>query len=165
MEASPRSKRIAAATAIAAALASAHEGLKFTPYYDPPGVLTVCRGHTGGVQNRRYSLAECDAFLDADMRRAIDTVERCAPGLPPNVLAAFADAVYNMGPTIACDAQHSTAARLLKAGQVPAACAELPKWDKARVAGQLVSLPGLTKRRHEERDLCLAPTADLATTP
>jgi GH24 family phage-related lysozyme (muramidase) len=157
VERADRNKRIAAATAIATVMATGHEGLKFTPYYDPPGILTVCRGHTGAdvVKNKRYTLQQCDAFMNADMRRAVDAVERCAPGLPPHVLAAFADAVYNMGPKIVCDPANSRAARLLKQGFLPAACEELPRWDKARVAGALVSLPGLTKRRHEEREVCL----------
>lgn len=149
-------KRVTIATAIAAALAAGHEGIKFTPYYDPPGILTVCRGHTGkDVQDRRYTLAECDALMDADMKKAVAIVERCAPGLPENVLAAFSDAVYNMGGTIACDTKASTAARFLKARELERACNELPKWDKARIGGVLTALPGLTKRRAEERKLCL----------
>lgn len=150
--------RIIAATAIASTMAAAHEGLKFTPYYDPPGVLTVCRGHTGPdvVKGARYSLEQCNAFLDADMKKAVSEVERCAPGLPPEVLAAFADAVYNIGPVIVCDTKKSTAARMLKAGDLRGACNQLPRWDKAVVGGVSISLPGLTKRREEERQLCLS---------
>jgi len=85
------------------------------------------------------------------MRVAINTVEKCVPGLPDNVLAAFADAVYNMGPKIACDTSKSTAARLLKAGKIEEACKQLPKWNKA--GG--VPLPGLTKRRNAEMEVCL----------
>jgi GH24 family phage-related lysozyme (muramidase) len=148
--------RIKAAALIATALAIPAEGLRRVAYYDPPGILTVCRGHTGPdvVMNKVYSLAECDAFMDADMRKAVTMVDRCAPGLPSNVLAAFSDAVYNMGPRIVCDPANSRAARLLKQGLVVAACEELPRWDKARVGGVLVSLPGLTKRREAERALC-----------
>ena len=154
--ATDRQKRIAVASAIATALAVPAEGLRRVAYYDPPGILTVCRGQTGpDVQRGKvYSLAECDAFMDADMHKAVEIVDRCAPGLPPNVLAAFADAVYNIGPKIACDPANSRAARLLKQGMASAACEELPKWDKARVGGVLVSLPGLTKRRQAERDVC-----------
>jgi lysozyme len=163
---SPAAQRAAVATAIAIALAGPAEGIRRVAYYDPPGILTVCKGHTGPDvrKDKVYSLAECDAYMDADMRKAVAIVEKCAAGLPPNVLAAFADAVYNMGAKVACDTTQSHAARLLKAGQLPAACNELPKWDKARVAGQLVSLPGLTKRRHEERTICLAPFADQGIT-
>ena len=72
------------------------------------------------------------------------------------MLAAFGDAVYNLGPTIACNKQKSTAARLLDAGDLDGACNQLPRWDKARVGGVMVSLPGLTKRRAKEREVCLS---------
>jgi GH24 family phage-related lysozyme (muramidase) len=159
--ATDRQKRIAAATAIATALAVPAEGLRRVAYYDPPGILTVCRGHTGPDvrKDKVYSLAECDAFMSADMKKAVEIVERCVPGLPENPLAAFADAVLNMGPKIVCDTSNSRAARLLKQGMVSAACDELPKWDKARVAGQLVSLPGLIARRAKEREVCLSQFA------
>lgn len=146
----------AAAAALATAIAVPAEGLRQWAYYDPPNILTVCYGHTGAdvVKDRKYSLAECNGLLTADMGRAVDTVERCVPGLPDNVLAAFADAVYNMGPTIACDRKNSTAARMLADGEHLGACAQLSRWNKARVAGVLVELPGLTKRRATERALC-----------
>lgn len=44
----------------------------------------------------------------------------------------------------------------LEAGDYQGACDQLVRWDKARVAGVMVSLPGLTKRRAKERDLCLS---------
>ena len=150
-------QRVAAATALATAIAIPAEGLRQFAYYDPPGILTVCRGHTGAdvLAGRKYSLAECDAFMTADMRQAVAQVERCQPGLPAPVLAAFADATFNMGPTIACDTSKSTAARYLAAGGYAAACAQLPRWNKARVLGVMVSLPGLTTRRGAERNLCM----------
>lgn len=149
-------QRKAAALAIAAAIAIPAEGLRQVAYRDPPGILTVCYGSTTNVQpGKVYSLAECKARLDADMLAAVDAVERCAPGLPVNALAAFSDAVYNIGPTIACDKTRSTAARLLAVGMVEDACRQLPRWNKTTVAGQLVELPGLTKRRAKEMELCL----------
>jgi GH24 family phage-related lysozyme (muramidase) len=152
-----RHRKKAAAAALAAVIAIPAEGIRQVAYYDPPGILTVCRGHTGpDVQKgRRYSLAECDALLDKDMRAAVDQVDSCQPGLPVQVLAAFADAAYNLGPKIACNPQASTAARLLAARDFDAACKQLPRWDKANLAGVLVSLPGLTKRRTAEMQLCL----------
>lgn len=146
----------AIAIALATALAVPAEGLRQWAYRDPPGILTVCYGHTGGVDpTRKYSLDECKALLEKDMLYAITAVDTCRPGLPPKVLAAFSDAAYNIGPSIACDATRSTAARLLKAGQLRDACNQLPRWDKARVAGVMVALPGLTKRRKAEQALCL----------
>lgn len=150
------SKRIAAAIAAATAIAVPAEGLRQWAYYDPPGVLTVCYGHTGDVdKGRRYSIEECKALLDRDMLNAVLAVERCQPGLPEPVLAAFADAVFNLGPTVACDRSKSTAARLLATQRYAEACYQLPRWNKARVAGEMVELPGLTKRRDAERRLCL----------
>lgn len=154
----PRSKRLALAGALAAAIAIPAEGLRQFAYYDPPGILTVCYGSTTNVvKGKKYSLEECRARLDADMAAAVDHVERCAPGLPVNALAAFSDAVYNIGPKIVCDTKASTAARLLKAGDVPGACRQLPRWNKASVGGAMVELPGLTKRRAAEMQLCLTP--------
>lgn len=155
-ESPDKSRRIALAAAVAAALAMPAEGLRQYAYRDPPGVLTVCYGSTTDVvPGRRYSLAECRQRLDADMLAAVTTVDRCAPGLPDPVLAAFGDAVYNLGPTIACDINNSTAARMLKAGNVAGACDQLLRWTKAKVGGVLVDLPGLVKRRRAEREVCL----------
>lgn len=150
----PLNKKTVAAVAVAAAaLAAPSEGLRQYAYYDPPGVLTVCYGSTTDVvAGKKYSLAECKARLASDMLAAVEQVGRCHPGLPENVWIAFSDAAYNAGPAIACN---STASRYLAAGNYTAACNELLKWDKARVGGRLVALPGLTARRKQERDLCL----------
>jgi len=146
-----------AALAIAVALAIPAEGLRQYAYRDPVGILTVCYGTTGRevVPAQFYSIDKCKALLDKDMLLAVETVESCVPGLPAKTLAAFSDAVYNIGPTIVCDTSKSTAARMLAARDINGACNQLPRWDKARVAGVAVALPGLTKRRAAERALCL----------
>jgi GH24 family phage-related lysozyme (muramidase) len=150
-------KKVGLAVAIAAAIAIPAEGLRQYAYFDPPGILTVCYGSTSGVvAGKRYSLDECKARLDRDMLHAVEQVDRCAPNAPVNVLAAFGDAVYNIGPRIACDTTASTAARKLQGQDWAGACRELPKWDKARIGGVLVPLPGLTKRRAKEMALCLS---------
>lgn len=156
-----RAKKLKAAAAIAVAIAAPAEGLRQFAYYDPPGILTVCRGHTGPdvVKGNKYSLEECDALMTEDMRKAVKAVDSCAPGLPVEVLAAFSDATFNIGETVACNKQKSTAARLLAAGDYVGACNQLTRWDKAKVAGVMVSLPGLTKRRAVERELCLQGAA------
>lgn len=152
----PVDNRKKAVLAIATALAIPAEGLRQYAYNDPPGILTVCYGSTTNVvKGKKYSLDECKARLDTDMMNAINQVDKCAPSLPDNVLAAFSDAVYNMGPKIACDKQNSTAARLLAKGDITGACNQLPRWNRATVAGVSIELPGLTKRRAAERNLCL----------
>lgn len=149
-------RRRAGIAALACAIAMPCEGLRQVAYQDPVGIWTVCWGDTNQVDQRRhYSVEECRARLDDGMQLSVRQVENCAPGAPAEVLAAFSDAVYNMGPTIACNPAKSTAARLLKAQQWRGACEQLPRWDRATVAGVSIALPGLTKRRALERDLCL----------
>lgn len=151
---SPQQRLIAIAAATAIAVPA--EGLRQYAYRDPPGIWTVCFGSTTDVQvGRRYTLDECRERLDRDMLSAVRAVEACAPGAPWQVVAAFSDAVYNLGPTIACAQDKSTAARLLAAHEYEAACRQLPRWDKARVGGLMVTLPGLAKRREAGMGLCL----------
>ena len=156
MEASSRNKRIARALAIATAIAIPAEGLRQVAYYDPAGILTICYGDTNNVRpGQTATLEECKTRLNNEMLKAIETVDRCVPGLPVNVLAAFADAVYNIGPKIACDLSRSTAARLLKEGRYAEACQQLPRWNKVCTAAGCFALPGLTKRRERERTVCM----------
>jgi len=149
-------KKYGAILGAAAALAAGFEGLRQYAYYDPrPGdaILTVCYGSTTDVvKGKKYSLEECKQRLEDDMLTAVLAVERCHPNLPDNVLIAFADAVYNIGPKVACN---STASKYLSQGNYTAACNELPKWNKSNG----VVLPGLTRRREAERQICLEPSA------
>ena len=149
-----KAKRYAMVAAAAASLAAGFEGLRQYAYYDPrPGdaILTVCYGSTTQVEKgKKYSLEECKQRLETDMAEAIAAVERCHPGLPDNVLIAFSDAVYNIGPKVACN---STASKYLSQGNYEAACKELPKWNKSNG----VVLPGLTRRRNAEMAICLEP--------
>ena len=149
-----KQKRFAAVSALACCIAIPAEGLRQWAYNDPVGILTVCYGHTGldVVKGKKYEIEECKALLTADMLTAIEAVERCHPSLPPNVHAAFADAVFNIGPKVACE---STASRYLDAGEYESACKELPRWSYAKVGGVSVQLPGLVKRRQKEMELCL----------
>lgn len=148
-----RKARIAA---LAAAIAIPAEGLRQFAYYDPPGILTVCYGHTGDVQKgRKYSLDECKALLDKDMAHAVAVVEKFAPGLPEKTTAGLADGVFNIGEKL-IDPKQSTLARKLQAGDVYGACQQLPRWNKANVGGVMVPLPGLTKRRAKDMEFCIA---------
>ena len=148
--------RIGVAITLAAAIAIPAEGLRQVWYVDPVGVDTVCYGTTRDIdKTKRYTKDECMALLSKDMSEAVRQVDTCVPGLPIGVLSAFSDAVYNIGPKIACDPSQSTAARLLKAGDLKGACNQLPRWNKGKVMGVAVALPGLTKRRAREQEICL----------
>lgn len=144
------------AIGLATSLAIPAEGVRHYAYYDPPGVLTVCYGSTFEVEAKRfYSMEECKDRLSKEMLAAVEKVEKCQPDLPTPILAAFGDAVYNLGPTIACSTAKSTAARLLKKDSFKEACEQLPRWNQAKIAGVWVALPGLTSRRLKEKELCL----------
>lgn len=149
-------QRKAAALTIATALAIPAEGLRQWAYRDPVGLPTICFGSTQGVKMGDFrTVPECKALLTKEMQNAVSAVDTCRPGLPINVLAAFSDSVYNLGPTIACESTRSTAARLLAAGRYDEACEQLPRWNRAKVMGVSVPLPGLTKRREIARQVCL----------
>jgi lysozyme len=154
MAASEKAKAVAL---IAAALAGPCEGLRQYVYFDPVGIPTACFGTTGPdvIPGKFYTVGECKALLNRDMLKFAVKVEECAPGIPQSVHVAFSDAAYNGGEKIACDTKNSTAARYLKAGDWRRACMELPRWNKAKKMGVLITLPGLTTRRGIEMDYCL----------
>ena len=144
--------RIVAVTAIAiaGALVTKWEGIRYTPYQDGGGVWTVCVGHTGAdvIPGKRYTKAECDAFLAADMAVANATVKRCLPmPMLPQIEGALTSATFNVGPRVVCG---STLQRKALANDWPSACAALDSW---KYIGRTVS-PGLVNRRADERAVC-----------
>ncbi len=138
----------ALALVLATGLVTAWEGYRPTPYRDVTGILTACYGHTGGVQDKTYTKAECDALMQGDLAEADATVRRCIPFTAPPIEAALVDATYNIGPRVVCG---SSIQRHAKAGDWKGVCDGLPAW---RYAGGKVS-PGLLNRRMAERKLCL----------
>lgn len=138
---------------LAAAIIQPWEGRELAPYFDAVDVLTVCDGHTGRstgtkVEDRRYTDAECDTLLEADMLEAWRHVERCitAP-MSTNQAASLLSAAYNIGPSVVCG---STLQRYANAGDWGEACAQLDRWVYA--GGQ--KLRGLERRRAAERAIC-----------
>jgi lysozyme len=144
-----------AAGALAALLAVAAfvapwEGRELAPYRDIVGVWTVCYGHTGNVERRTYTPAECDALLRSDAAVALVGVSRCvALPLTEGQWVAIGSWTFNVGVSAAC---RSTLMRKLNAG-MPASvwCKELLRWDRA--GGRKVR--GLTKRREAEYRECI----------
>ena len=152
--------RKALALALATAMTIPAEGLRQWAYKDPPGIPTICFGSTHGVKMGDFrTIPECKALLTKEMSDVISAVDTCRPGLPVPVLAAFSDASYNIGIKVACSDKQSTAARMLRAGNYAGACQQLLRWDKATIMGFLVALPGLTKRRILNRDVCMTGVA------
>lgn len=127
-----------------------HEGYVPHTYADPVGIPTICFGHTGPdvTPGRVATRAECEALLSADLARAYEGVRRCiTTPMRDHQAAALTSFTYNVGAAALC---RSTLAQYANAGDWARACAELDKWVFAKKR----RLPGLVKRRAEERALC-----------
>lgn len=152
-----RGRRNATWLAVAIAIVAPAEGLRTAAYRDPVGIPTICFGETRNVKmGDTATRAECEAMLSTRLQEFHAALRTCLPALdaaPAEVQAALVSWSYNIGTGAACK---STLVRKARSGDLRGACDELPKWNKARVAGQLVVLPGLTRRRAEERALCLS---------
>lgn len=138
------------------------EGVRFVPYRDVAGVLTVCAGHTGAdiVPGKVYTKDECAALFQADLERVVDVpLAACLhppAALAPEVVAAVRDFTFNVGGGAACK---STLVAKLNAGDTAGACEEFKRWVYA--GGRVVY--GLQVRRYlgdpgrqSEADLCRA---------
>jgi lysozyme len=138
---------------------SGWEGIRFTPYMDVTGVLTVCIGHTGPdiIAGKTYSKDECSALFAADMATVDAALSSCvhtpAP-LKPAVVVALRDFAFNVGTTAACN---STLVRKLNSGDTAGACDEFQRWTKAGgrpVYGLKVRRELGVPDRMSEADLC-----------
>jgi len=149
-----RFKKSAAIAALAGSFVTAAEGVRLVWYYDPPGIPTICMGETRGVKvGDTATLEQCKAMLNASLDGFSAAIDKCLPAdLPEPSYVAFLSAAYNIGAPAFCG---SSMAKRTNAGDLRGGCDALTLWDKATVAGVKVALPGLTKRRNAERDLCL----------
>lgn len=138
---------IAAALALAIPLIMSFEGYSAKPYQDVVGIMTVCYGHTGDVQARSYTEAQCRDLLKTDAGRHALSVYTCTPAVidHPYAFAAFTSFDFNTGRYCG-----STMAKLAAAGNYPDACAQLDRWVYA--GGK--RFYGLVRRRAAERKLC-----------
>jgi lysozyme len=143
-------RKKAGAIAIAVACVSGFEGLRQVAYTDPVGIPTACFGETKGVElGQRYTLAQCKGMLNTSLLEADAAVKKCVTvPLPDPRRAAAISLTYNVGAEAFC---RSTLVKKLNAGDVVGACDEFLRWTRA--GG--VELPGLVKRRQQERELCM----------
>lgn len=142
------------------AMIGGFEGLRTTVYADPVGIPTVCFGSTRGLTKDMIgkvtkTRAECDGLLVEEIIEHEMGMRKClkAPdSLPLPVYEATASFTFNLGVGAFCG---STMRRLLDAGSWRAACEQFPRWNKSKILGVTVTLPGLTNRRALERKHCL----------
>ncbi len=135
----------------AAACIAAFEGLRTAAYLDPVGIPTICFGETKGVKMGHTATPEqCKEMLGNRVVEFDNAVVRCIGYAPaPGPRAAFVSLAYNIGEPKFCG---STLARLARDGEIEQACQQLDRWVYAKG----VVLPGLVKRRAEEKQLCLS---------
>jgi lysozyme len=141
----------AACAALAIGCVQHFEGRRHEVYLDPVAIPTVCDGITGRdvrLGDAPRTDAQCDDLLVQRLQAIDAAIEPCVHRpMTPGEHAAFLSFSYNAGPQRFC---HSTMVRKFNAGDAAGACAELSKWI---YAGPNV-LPGLVKRRAEERRMC-----------
>lgn len=132
------------------ALIRKYEGLVTKAYPDPATgnePWTIGYGHTHGVKKGdTCSVEQANQWLTQDATEAsIQVLKAVMVPLTQNQLDALTSFVYNIGIT---KFMPSTLLKLLNNGKYQEAANELPKW-----IGK--NLPGLVKRRQEEKTLFL----------
>ncbi|WP_176317397.1 lysozyme [Burkholderia vietnamiensis] len=147
----------AAAAALLFSMVPKFEGLELVARPDPIGIITACNGDTKDVRTgQRFTPDECRARLEQRLIQHAEPVLKCTPVLQGHTyqLAAAVSFAYNVGAGAYCS---STTAKRFNAGDWKGACRALNEADNGRpqwvTAGGRV-LPGLVKRRAEERALC-----------
>ncbi|HHR5900650.1 TPA: lysozyme [Providencia alcalifaciens] len=140
----------AGAMAIALTVVAHFEGVRYEPYEDVGGVLTVCHGHTGKdiIPNKVYSKDECNELLESDFQRTKQQVDKLVK-VPTDdyTKAALYSFAFNVGTGAFAK---STMLKKLNAGDQYGACEEFKKWIYA--GGKVWR--GLVNRREAEAAIC-----------
>lgn len=148
----PRSRlgKSAVALAVCIAVVGTFEGVRTIAYRDIVGVPTVCFGETRGVKmGDSKTMAQCREMLGGALLEFSAGVDRCLKAeVPDKTYIAFVSFAYNVGLGAFCG---STLVRRANAGRLIDACNQLSRWNRA--GGKVVR--GLTRRRAEERAMCL----------
>jgi lysozyme len=135
-----------------------YEGLKLKSYLCPAGVPTIGYGTiatAAGPVKLGMSCTEKDAitWLESEIGKKEAAVKKLTKiPLTDNMLAALVSFAYNLGVGAL---EKSTLLKVLNSGDINKAADEFLKWNKAKMNGVYVALPGLTARRKEERALFL----------
>lgn len=125
------------------------EGLKHVPYKDVTGVATTCFGHTGSIENKKYTYDECLDLMVKDLSKADKDVSSVIH-VPLNVYqrASLIDFDYNVGYT---NFSKSTMVKMFNEGKYVEGCNQLMRW----VYADGHKYKGLEKRRNLELQWCL----------
>lgn len=146
----PQNKKRAAWITIAVGIVGGFEGLRTVAYLDPVGIPTACFGETQGVRmGDKFTVEECRQMLGERVLEFGNAVDRCITyPMPDKRKAAFTSLAYNIGSEAFCK---SSIVRKYNKGDVVGACEAMLLYVKA--GG--ITLPGLVRRREQERTLCM----------
>lgn len=156
-------KGMGVAVGIAAAIAIPFEGEKLIAYLDPPGIPSICYGHTQDVKlGDKATHEECVVHLGQDMQQKEKAVNRLLKRkVSPYVKGALIDFAYNTGEG---NLATSSILRKINAGDIAGgckriiACDTLPSGKKAGYGcgfSKGVEYNGLKRRRLEEYNTCM----------
>lgn len=134
------------------------EGLYLTAYSCPAGVPTIGYGTTGYVDGEKIVVGKttitkekAESLLQADLEKAAKRVDILVPvGITQDQFDALVSFVYNLGVGAFVK---STLLKRVREHKMDEAAHEILRWNKARVGGELIELPGLTRRRKVESHL------------
>ncbi|KXV14053.1 lysozyme [Acetobacter malorum] len=140
---------------LAAGLARRFEGLCLRPYVCPAGYWTIGYGSRWLANGAAVcgctapvTAAEADSLLLAALRALQPEIRKSVHvSLTAGQEAALLDFAFNLGLSALAG---STLLRLLNAGQGAVARNQLLLWNHMHKDGQLITSPGLTRRRHAE---------------
>lgn len=138
-------------------LIASFEGLRLEAYLCPAGVWTIGYGHTKGVKpgDKLSDKTEAQMLLSEDLAVWNAGVWGAIAGA--NTTQSQFDAMVSLAFNIGLAGfRTSSVLRQHKAGNYMAAADAFRLWNKATVDGNLVALPGLTRRRAAEAALYLA---------
>lgn len=130
------------------------EGDRLKAYQDIGGHWTIGYGHTMGVTPGMVITQEqADALLGQDMMSFANSVLPLLTRLPSvPQYGAMLSLAYNIG---LGGFKGSLVLQNHNAGKTAEAAKAFLSWDKAHVNGELVVVPGLLKRRQDERTMYL----------
>ncbi|HEK1206262.1 lysozyme [Proteus mirabilis] len=140
----------AGAVSIALTVIGYFEGVRYEPYRDVAGILTVCYGHTGNdiIQGKTYTQQECDELLQKDFIRTQQQVDILVKvPVDDKTKASLYSFTFNVGTSAFA---RSTLLKKLNAGDQYGACEEMKRWVYA--GGSVWR--GLVSRRDAESALC-----------
>ena len=139
------------------------EGFRATPYKDSAGIPTIGYGtiqYPNGkavtMKDTAVTKLQAEGFLSFEMSKKSVAIAPCLQRRATlHQAAAMLSLTYNIGTGAF---KGSTVLRKFNAGDIPGSADAFLMWDKATVDGQLMVVPGLHKRRVQERTIFL--TAD-----